>query len=68
VELRAHLGTLALRAHGAGMGSQVISVVKVSKAVRVLLVSLDRKVQKDSVVQVDLGEWLVPLDLLDLLE
>jgi len=50
------------------MGSQVISVVKVSKAVRVLLVSLDRKVQKDSVVQVDLGEWLVPLDLLDLLE
>jgi len=68
VDLRAHLETQVLQAHRAGLAIQVTSVVKVRRAVPVLLVSLDRQEQKDSQVQVDLGDWSVPLDPLDSLE
>lgn len=66
VEIREYLEAPEIRVHRAGLETQVMSVVKVIKAVQVLLVRADHQVQQDCVVQVDLLDRLVILDLLDL--
>jgi len=68
VEFKAYLETQVIQAHEVALGTQVTLVVRVTKAVQVLLVRLDNKDQKDCGVKADLLGKLVLPDLLDSLD